>query len=548
MKNIFYLGFLFSVVSANAQNGIFEKVYHPVYHFQFQTSDLTADGTSWITGGRYDACYVPYVDKIDSNGNLLWLKLIYMDSLQYGWTVKVDVDLSGNIIAAGYLRLYDDVANPAHDFVASLNPANGNLNWIQFNLADQSGINMLVAKSGLIYFHSNYNGTLVYDASGNYLRHFSDTLICSAVNGDVVLRDSINNFLVADTAGNIIHQYLYADIKNLITVDSNHYSGFYQSHLCLFDTAFQITIQSTATIPDAEYLNHDSSGFYFAHGEPDYVIEHYSESLLYDTSFLITTLTPTTFRNPSDMFVANNIIGVAGNEGVSYQSHSFLKTISKTGNPNPPLITDAGIQNLVMHFDSLQWNVPSQGDGRVFFNASFDIKNFGTDTIHSVVVYYEFPFGINCWREIVELNYMGFSLMPDSSIHIAFNTHRDYYYFFQPFNIIINTCFWTAAPNNKIDKDMSNNQSCSAIVGINELVGENNLMVYPNPSNGDFIIEIPSGDFSSLKIVDLMGREIYRQEIIHSNQKIKLSGLNSGYYRIVLTGANKIYTSGIVIE
>lgn len=546
MKNILILGFAFSFFSAGAQTGIFEKVFYPQY--QFHINDLVTNENNWYIGGSYSSCDVPFVDKINEYGNLVWEKLIYVDSMGYGWVQKLSVDTAGNIIAAGYMQALDDVVLPAHNFVASLNSIDGSINWIKFSEPDIQNINLIVSDYNLIYFYSNDNGTLVYDSNGNLQNSFFVSIVSKAINGDVVLSDGTNNFFIADTAGNIIHTYPYAEIGQLQISDSNQYAGFYQSHLCLFDSSFQVTSQSTTTFSVPEFLSSDSSGFYFCYGASDLIIEHYSSALQFDTSYLIETLTQSNFRNVAGMKLTADFLAIAGNESLTVQEHGFIKVISKTGNPNPPLTVDAGIQNLIMNFDSLQWNVPALEFGTVFYTASFDIMNFGINTIHNLLVYYHFPVGINCVTDIHELNYAGINLSPGNTYHVEFNSSTAVSFHFYPYTFSLDVCFWTAAPSSKLDLEMNNNKSCSAIVGINEPAIQNPIVIYPNPSGGLVNIEIPSGKFSSIKIIDLLGRAVYQSDISGDNKKIIVSKLNAGYYRIVISDNDTIYNCGLVIN
>jgi hypothetical protein len=79
--------------------------------------------------------------------------------------------------------------------------------------------------------------------------------------------------------------------------------------------------------------------------------------------------------------------------------------------------------------------------------------------------------------------------------------------------------------------------SNSEIVGIKEL-DLTKIGVYPNPSNGDFIISIPEGsEANSLRIYDVLGKLVYAQDQMSSGAHKLSLPLESGSYVLVLEGA-----------
>ena len=77
-----------------------------------------------------------------------------------------------------------------------------------------------------------------------------------------------------------------------------------------------------------------------------------------------------------------------------------------------------------------------------------------------------------------------------------------------------------------------------------ELTAEE-IMIYPNPSQGNFIVESPIG---KLFIYNVLGKIIYSQKIISEKSKIDLSKQSKGFYFLKLNYGDKIIMRKIVIE
>lgn len=73
-----------------------------------------------------------------------------------------------------------------------------------------------------------------------------------------------------------------------------------------------------------------------------------------------------------------------------------------------------------------------------------------------------------------------------------------------------------------------------------------NLVLYPNPSNGEFTI---SGEFAkgNVEVTDMAGRVVYTSEIV-SGATIKLNDVKSGIYTVKLSAGDKSSTQKITIK
>ena len=79
-------------------------------------------------------------------------------------------------------------------------------------------------------------------------------------------------------------------------------------------------------------------------------------------------------------------------------------------------------------------------------------------------------------------------------------------------------------------------------VGIHEISTKGNILLYPNPNNGSFILESNNCLDREFVIYDMLGRIVVTQSIISNKQSITLKGLSPGTYTLETKGnpANSI--------
>lgn len=97
--------------------------------------------------------------------------------------------------------------------------------------------------------------------------------------------------------------------------------------------------------------------------------------------------------------------------------------------------------------------------------------------------------------------------------------------------------------------DKSGNSTTSHLVYVNSDSGIN-LVVYPNPSNGTFSIDIDD-DISNTEavLINSVGEIIHKQKVSKGNNEINLTEHTKGIYNIILFNENqKVYNSKIRID
>ena len=68
-------------------------------------------------------------------------------------------------------------------------------------------------------------------------------------------------------------------------------------------------------------------------------------------------------------------------------------------------------------------------------------------------------------------------------------------------------------------------QSVSTCAGVNELVYGSSVVIYPNPSNGEFTIK---GIEGKVEIINSIGQTVYTSEL--NTDELKVTGLAVGIY------------------
>jgi len=92
------------------------------------------------------------------------------------------------------------------------------------------------------------------------------------------------------------------------------------------------------------------------------------------------------------------------------------------------------------------------------------------------------------------------------------------------------------------------------ITGIDE-INDGNISVYPNPSDGNFLINFSAENFygnCSIKVFNAIGQEIYKSEEQiseqHSKKKIQVINQPSGIYLIEVIAGNNLLNGKLIIE
>ena len=86
--------------------------------------------------------------------------------------------------------------------------------------------------------------------------------------------------------------------------------------------------------------------------------------------------------------------------------------------------------------------------------------------------------------------------------------------------------------------------------GIDHIVGDLVVTVYPNPSDGAFTVSVPAvAEGATITVNTLSGSTVYHAALTQGNTAIDLRGqLNTGIYLVTVSSNNKVATSKLIIK
>ena len=123
-------------------------------------------------------------------------------------------------------------------------------------------------------------------------------------------------------------------------------------------------------------------------------------------------------------------------------------------------------------------------------------------------------------------------------------------------DIIIYSNPFTCLPNHIIAMDSttlatplctSGNTNGCAVAGINKIIDINNqIVIYPNPTQTNFTIETTSTDKQTLQIFDVNGKLVLLQTI-NGKANIDASNLAEGVYNLSLINPSSVVNKRLVI-
>lgn len=101
----------------------------------------------------------------------------------------------------------------------------------------------------------------------------------------------------------------------------------------------------------------------------------------------------------------------------------------------------------------------------------------------------------------------------------------------------------------KTDKNMSYNNTINTYVSANELSNENKneILVYPNPSNGKFRVSCLSFKVAKINIYNIMGGIVFESKNISQNSEINISSAPEGVYLFEIIFNEEVARKKIIV-
>ena len=96
-------------------------------------------------------------------------------------------------------------------------------------------------------------------------------------------------------------------------------------------------------------------------------------------------------------------------------------------------------------------------------------------------------------------------------------------------------------------KDTSICNIANITAGITSFTSVNSINIYPNPTNGIFVVETNSSDKQLLQMFDVTGKLVYNQEIVNGKAAIDAGSFIDGIYNITITGNGIVSNKRLVI-
>ncbi|HTA61617.1 MAG TPA: T9SS type A sorting domain-containing protein, partial [Bacteroidia bacterium] len=133
------------------------------------------------------------------------------------------------------------------------------------------------------------------------------------------------------------------------------------------------------------------------------------------------------------------------------------------------------------------------------------------------------------------------SQTPPQQVYTNFSTTQNAYYTVSLTATTDSACVSTITKTHYIDV-----LACAGN-GIEKYNGSNQVSIYPNPSNGSFVIETTSTDKQTLQIVDVAGKLVL-QQTINGKANIDASSLDNGIYFVQINSSESLYSKKIIVQ
>ena len=152
-------------------------------------------------------------------------------------------------------------------------------------------------------------------------------------------------------------------------------------------------------------------------------------------------------------------------------------------------------------------------NGRLNHDVEIEVTNFGNVFVDEFILASRAIGGFNCAEGRTYSRVIDADLGPGESM--TFNwTHFLFGSFDLAAGLTYQSCFFTAAPNQKVDVDFENNFSCGLITSTDELVFDIPLSIFPNPTSKDLTINVSeANEIKSISLFDQSGRQIFADNV-----------------------------------
>jgi hypothetical protein len=490
----------------------------------FQSSTITFGVNTLTNTGGSDF----FITKYDATGNVLWAKSI--GGIGNDISNDVSTDATGNVYITGYFT------SPTITFGSTtLTNVDNSVNYNDIFIAkfDSSG-NVLWAKSAGGN-DNDYGYSISTDASSNvYITGlfgstaitFGSTTITNTNNtgtSDIFITkyDVSGNVLWARSAGGADSDY-----GSSVSTDASgnvYMSGNFNSLTITFGSTTLTNADNTGNSQDIFIVKYDAAGNLLWAKSAGGIIFELCNSVSTDTSGNI--LITGSFDSPT----------------ISFGS-TILTNANNTGNIPDIFITKYNSAGNVLWAKSAGGTssdggscVSTDASGNIYMSGVFYSPNitFGSTTLtitdttsYSDIFIAKYDVSGNVlWAKSAGSTYN------DKGISVSADTSGNAYItgYFQSAIITFGSTTLTNASSNFADIFIAKYSGTGT--ELEEMFGNNDLKISPNPANGKFTINLKfKVQSAKLLIVDVYGKEVYTTQINTEITEVDLSGIAKGLY------------------
>lgn len=511
-----------------------------------------------------------FISKLDSSGVFIWAKRLAINGTQ---SKSIAVDISGNVYTTGQLFNTNDFdpsvaifnltsAGGLDIFVCKLDVL-GNFVWAKRmgDIYDDYGLSIVVDSIGNVLTTGSYDGTVDFDP-GTTIYNLTTTgglyeVFVSKLNasGTFVWAKSMGGLgkdegksIALDKYGNVFVAGTYSIVADFdpgpstYSLSSQGLSDIFLSKLDQSgnfiwaktlggqntDEAFSIHVNS----------NNDvfTTGFFYGSGDFDpgpavfnlTTTPNYQAVFVQKLSQCFAPLPPSNATNPANLNICSMgtaTLNAISSGTVNWFASSSSSTILNSGTVfvTPPL--SAGVYTYYTETEGCTISL-SRTAITLTVNALPTISVSGT-------------LSAICLGQSVTLNasgassYTWISFNAGNAITVSPSITTTY----SVVGLDVNGCSNTISVTQLVDP-------CTGL-GFISSIGED-LNIYPNPSNGLLILELPQD--AQAKIVDIYGKIVYDSFLNAGSVSIKVVGLENGVYLIKISMSGKEFVKKVVID
>lgn len=559
-KIVFSVVFLFSIFYSSAQTPTFQwaKQMGGTFYDDIGKSIATDGLGNVYTAGYFKGtgdfdpgsgtfnlvAYSGYSDifisKLDASGNFIWAKS--MGGTLDDACLSISIDVSGNIYATGYFQgtadfnpgsgTYNLTSLGVTDIFISKLDASGNFIWAKNmgGTADISGNSIAVDSAGNVYTTGNFQGSVDFNPSSGTFN------LTSAGMQDIFMSklDASGNFVWAKQIGGAVN-----DRGNSIKVNTSGeiYTTGYFTNTVDFDPGLGTSdLISPAGNTDIFILKLDASGNFAWAKNIGEALDDEGRSIALDASGNV--FTTGCFYGTVDF---DPSIGIVNLTSGGYRD-IFISKLDGLGNFVWAKNMEGNVNDFgnAIDVDALG-NVYTTGNfsDTVDFDPGlgiYDLISSGGDVFISKLD----ASGNFQWAKNMGFVALGQSIALDGS------------------NNIFTTGWFGGTIDFDPDAGITNLSSPSSMevfvhkmsqtpISINEIQIENNIFVFPNPSNNFIDIETTLTDYS-LSVFDIMGKLIFTENSSQNKTRINISNFSNGIYFLQLSSGDKIISKKFIKE